>query len=191
MYRSILAALFVAALPVGASAGTQSWQDASAQTAVWALATAPLVTTEPKAAMMRMPATPDTGALPYIIGFVTVGPDQTGVPCFNCVNGAQTTFNIGLTAPYNYIESGEAALFTIALTNISNTSNCTLSWAITSGAKTIDHFSYILKAPQKQSSYVVGFDRNRPSFTGQALLTGKLDCGGKGAQTTTATLVDQ
>ena len=190
MHRLIASAALIAAaaLPLGASAASFSWDDVSRQTALNALDTAPLVQVEPTIAVMRTGMRPDVSTTYYLINFVTVGPSQSGTPCFNCVKGAGSTFNYGITGAYNYIQSSEQAQYSISFTDLSNTANCTLSMAITNGATTIDKFSYVLKAPASMSSYIVGFNRTRPKYSGLAVLTGKIDCAAKGAQTTTAQL---
>lgn len=183
------AAVLAVALPAAAPAA-QSWEDISTQTALAALDSAPAVRDEPGIAWIRfpVPVRPDASAPAFIISFVEAGLAQTGVPCFNCVSGAQTSNNIGLTGPYNYIASGEVAQYTGAYTNLSNTGNCTFSWAIAAGKTKLDSFSYVLKTPSKDGSYTVGFNRNRPSYSGPAVLTMKIACVGSGAQTTKTTL---
>ncbi len=183
-------AAFTAVLPAGAST-VRSWEDVSTQTALAALDSAPRALTAPLGGMVRLPIHPNAGAPAFITNFVTVGPGQTGVPCFSCVSGAQTKNNIGLTAPYNYVLSNEIAQYTISFTDITNTGNCTLSWAIASGKTKIDAFSYLLKSPAGGSSYVIAFNRNRPSYSGAAVLTGKVACTGSGSQSVTTTMYFQ
>jgi hypothetical protein len=192
MHRfAIATAIAALALPVGASAA-QTWEDISNQTAIRALDSAPLVTGPAQAAVAHLSMQPDAGGLQFITNFVAAGPAQGGVPCFNCVQGAQTTFNIGLTGPYHYVLTGKIWQYVLAFTDDNNTANCTLSWAITSGAKVIDSFSYVATGLQKNGGYLYGFNRNPPSpaYRGPAVLSGKVACGTK-SQTVKSTLFFQ
>jgi hypothetical protein len=174
--------------PVAAQA-QQSWREVSIQTGLSALDTAPIVTPN-RAEMMRLPVMPDTPTK-FLPNFVTVGPAQTGTPCFACVKGAQTMSNVGLTIPYNYIATNEEAQYTISFSNISNTANCTLSWAITAGKTVVDKFAAVVKTPSPNSSYIYGVNRARPKFSGAAVLSGKVLCTGAGYETVTAPLIFQ
>ena len=191
MNRLVLAFAAVAvALPIGASAA-QSWESVTIQTALAALESAPPALGTPRVAMARIPARPDATPTKFLTNFVTVGPAQTGVPCYACVKGAQTTFNVGLTGPYNYISTTETAQYVLSFSNITNTASCTLSWAIAAGKTVIDKFSYVLKAPKAGSTYVYGINRNRPKFSGAAVVAGKVECTWNGEQTVTAPLIFQ
>jgi hypothetical protein len=187
MSRVALAlALLAVALPMKASAA-QSWEDLSNQTAERALATAPLVSGPVRVLFAPVNARPNA-TLSLITNYVAAGPAQGGVPCFSCVNGAQTSFNVGLTGPYNYVVLNTVWQYTTAITDISlpNPSQCKFAWAITSGATKIDSFSAKIgiTAP---GGYVYGVNRNPPSpaFHGQALLTAKVTCGASSDKVTT------
>jgi hypothetical protein len=178
--------LLFAALPMNAAAA-QSWEDLSNQTAERALATAPLVSNPVRVFYAPVNARPNvTPSL--IANYVAAGPAQGGVPCFSCVNGAQTTFNIGMTGPYNYVTLNTVWQYTTTMTDISlpNPSKCTFAWAITAGAKKVDSFSVKIgiTAP---GTYAWGINRNppNPAFHGLALLTAKVTCGTASDKVTT------
>lgn len=179
MFRFALAfALLFAALPMNAAAA-QSWEDQSNQTAERALATAPLVSNSFRVFYAPVNARPDV-ALSLITNYVAAGPAQGGVPCFSCVNGAQTTFNIGMTGPYNFVTLNTVWQYLTAMTdiNLPNPSKCTFAWAITAGTKKIDSFS-IKIGVTGHGTYAYALNRNPPSpaFHGLALLTAKVTCG--------------
>ena len=187
MFRFALAlALFAVAIPMNASA-SQSWEDQSNQTADRALATAPLVPDSFR--LFYLPVSARPNGLPNVItNYVAAGPAQGGVPCFSCVNGAQTSFNIGMTGPYNYVTTNSVWQYTTTITDLSlpNPSKCTFAWAITAGTTKIDSFSIKIgiTAP---GTYGYGIDRNPPSpaFHGLALLTAKVTCGSSSDKVTT------
>jgi hypothetical protein len=187
MSRIALAlALLAVALPMKAAAA-QTWEDLSNQTADRALATAPLVSISARPLYAPVNVSPNA-TLSLIANYVAAGPAQGGVPCFSCVNGAQTSFNIGLTGPYNYVVLNTVWQYTTAMTDISlpNPSQCKFAWAITSGAKKIDSFSAKIgiTAP---GGYAYGMNRNppNPAFHGLALLTAKVTCGTASDKVTT------
>lgn len=128
---------------------------------------------------------------PFLISFVEAGVAQGGVPCINCVSGAQTGDNIGLTGPGNYVPSGAAWQYSLAFTNLSFKGTCKLAWSITHGTKVIDKFSASLKLTQAGGFVLYGLNRARPSYSGAALLTGKVQCGSGAAQTAQAPLYYQ
>lgn len=124
---------------------------------------------------------PDANLPAFLINFVTDGPNQGGVPCINCVKGAQTSYNIGLTGPSSYILSKLTWQYEIAFTDISYKGSCKLAWAITAGKKTVDSFSHTLNVPSVGGFVLYAIARGRPSYSGPATLTGKVTCG-NGAQ---------
>lgn len=191
MRRFVFAiALLACAVPLSAPAA-QSWEDVSTQTALAALDFAPPVFGVPHVAVVRFARVPNAAPVGYLTNFVAAGIAQSGVPCFDCVGGASTGFNVGLTAPYNYITTGETAQYSLSFTNITNTAFCKLSWAIAAGKTVLDAFSYTIKSPGTYSSYVYGFDRSRPSYSGPAILAGKVMCKGAGSQTAKLPLIFQ
>jgi hypothetical protein len=189
MYRLAFAlAAALAALPIVASA--DPWRDLSMQTALAGLDSAPYITTPGHLTVLKLPVSPDTPTK-FLPNFVTVGPAQTGTPCFSCVKGAQTTDNIGLTVPFNYITTTEEPQYAISFSNISNKANCTLSWSIAAGKTILDHFAVIVKTPTVNSSYIYGVNRARPKYSGAAILSGKVLCTGAGFDIVTAPLIFQ
>jgi hypothetical protein len=122
-----------------------------------------------------------------LINFVSDGPAQGGVPCINCVGGASSSDNIGLTGPSSYVPSGATWQYTLSFTDITFKGKCKLAWAITSGKKTIDSFSATLTLTSAGGFVLYALDRNRPKYSGAATLTGKVTCGAN-AQTLQAPL---
>ena len=45
---------------------------------------------------------PNAGTPPVLMNFVADGPNQGGVPCIDCVNGASSGDNVGMTGPSSY-----------------------------------------------------------------------------------------
>ncbi len=158
----------------------------TAQTALAALDSAPVLTSPGRALIRRLPIHPDAKSKPFLINFVSDGLAQGGVPCFSCVSGAQTQDNIGLTGPSSYVPTGAEWQYTLSFTNISFKGKCKLAWAIASGKKVIDQFAVSLNIPQSGGYVLYGLNRSRPTYSGSALLTGKVTCG-KGASQTAQT----
>lgn len=163
----------------------------SMQTAKAALDAAPLVTSPGRALMGRIPIRPNAKAAAFLIDFVAAGEAQGGVPCISCVNGASTGDNIGLTGPVNYVPKGGTWQYTLSFSVLKLDTKCKLAWAITSGKKVIDSWSVDLKVKGKGGYVVYGLNRPWPSYSGSALLTGKVTCGKAGSQTTQAPLYFQ
>jgi|SRR5579862_4760505 len=126
---------------------------------------------------------PDAGAPALMMNFVADGPAQGGVPCINCVNGASTSFNIGLTGPSSYVLSGDYWQYGISFTDVSYKGKCKVSFAITSGKKTIDSFSASFDITSAGGFVVYALNRSRPKYSGAATLTGKYVCGKNSAST--------
>jgi hypothetical protein len=120
---------------------------------------------------------PATNAPPILMNFVSDGPAQGGVPCINCVNGASSSDNIGLTGPSSYIPTGATWMYTLSFTDISYKGKCTLAWTIVAGKKTIDKFSATLDLTSAGGFVLYALDRTRPNYSGPATLTGKATCG--------------
>jgi hypothetical protein len=190
MFRfALVLGLLCVALSMNAAAA-QPWEDLSNQTAERALATAPLVSNPVRVFYAPVNARPNV-ALSFITNYVAAGPAQGGVPCFSCVNGAQTSFNIGMTGPYNYVTLSTVWQYTTTMTDISvhNPTKCTFAWAITAGATKIDSFSVKVNVTGP-GTYAWGVNRNPPSpvFHGLALLTSKVTCGTASDKVTTKLL---
>ncbi|HEY1866699.1 MAG TPA: hypothetical protein VGG70_00290 [Candidatus Cybelea sp.] len=125
----------------------------------------------------KMRARPDAGAPALLMNFVANGPAQGGVPCFDCVNGASTGDNVGLTGPSNYVLSGDYWQYAISFTDVTYKGKCKVSWAITSEKKTIDSFSASFNITTAGGFVVYALNRARPKYSGPATLTGKYVCG--------------
>ena len=126
---------------------------------------------------------PDASTPATIMNFVADGPDQAGVPCIDCVSGAATGFNIGMTGPYSYVLTNTDWQYEISFTDISYTGKCKLAWAITSSKKTIDSFSATisLAASAKGGFVLYAVGRSPENYSGAATLTGKYTCGKESA----------
>jgi hypothetical protein len=156
-----------------------------------ALDSAPIVTGG-RAAFHPLSFRPNAAAPAFLMSWVAAGESQGGVPCFDCVNGAQTGDNMGLTGAGNYVPSDATSWqYALAYTNMSFKGKCTLSWAITSGKKTVDKFSVPLTLPESGGFVLYGINRNRPKFSGTAVLTGQVKCGKAPAQSSKANMIFQ
>jgi hypothetical protein len=120
----------------------------------------------------------EAGASPLLMNFVANGPAQSGVPCIDCVNGAGSSDNIGLTGPSSYVLSDATWQYAISFTDISYEGKCTVSWEIVSSAKkTIDHFSASFNLDSSGGFVIYAVNRGRPKYSGAATVTGKYACG--------------
>lgn len=126
---------------------------------------------------------PKAGAPALMMNFIANGPNQGGVPCINCVNGASSTDNIGLTGPSSYVSSNAYWQYEISFTNVSYKGKCKVSWTITSGKKTIDSFSASFKLTSSGGFVLYAVARSRPTYSGSATVTGKYACGTHSAST--------
>lgn len=120
---------------------------------------------------------PDAKSPATLINFVSDGPAQGGVPCIDCVSGASSSDNIGMTGPSSYVPSGSVWQYTLSFTDISYKGKCKLDWKITSGAKVIDSFSATVNLASAGGYVLYGLNRGRPKYSGPATLTGKYTCG--------------
>lgn len=122
---------------------------------------------------------PDANAPATLINFVADGPAQGGVPCINCVNGASTGDNIGMTGPSSYVLSNTYWQYALSFTDLKYKGKCKLAWAITAARKTLDSFSKTINIPSSaEGGYVLlALNRARPKYSGPATLTGKYTCG--------------
>ncbi len=126
---------------------------------------------------------PEAGAPALMMNFVANGPNQGGVPCINCVYGASSSDNIGLTGPSSYVLSNTYWQYEISFTDVSYKGKCKLSWTITSGKKTVDSFSASLNLTSSGGFVIYAVARSRPNYSGPATLTGKYECGKNSAST--------
>jgi hypothetical protein len=173
----ILAAASLAlALPAAAGAA-QSWQDLSEQTALGAMDFAPLATSgvTVRAFPMAIQPSQEAKATTFFTNFVASGIAQSGLPCFNCVSGIPSA--LGLPDPYNYVPSNTVMQYNVAWTNLTYKGSCTVSIAITAGKKVIDSASFNVTGINGAGGYDIGLNRPRPTYSGQAVLTGKVKCG--------------
>ena len=127
----------------------------------------------------RLGIHPNAGTRAFLMNFVANGPNQGGVPCINCVNGASTSDNIGMTGPSSYVLTGRVWQYTISFTDISYHGNCKLVYDIASGKKTIDKFSKTLGIPASAEGGFILYSipRPRPKYSGPATFTGTVTCG--------------
>jgi hypothetical protein len=126
---------------------------------------------------------PEAGAPALMMNFVANGPNQGGVPCINCVYGASSSDNIGLTGPSSYVLSNTYWQYEISFTDVSYKGKCKVSWTITSGKKTIDSFGASLNLASSGGFVIYAVARSRPNYSGPATLTGKYACGKDSAST--------
>ncbi len=126
---------------------------------------------------------PEAGAPALMMNFVANGPNQAGVPCIDCVNGASSGDNVGLTGPSSYVLSNYYWLYEISFTDVSYKGKCKVSWTITSGRKTIDSFSASFKLTTAGGFVLYAKSRSRPNYSGPATLTGKYECGNNSGST--------
>jgi hypothetical protein len=130
---------------------------------------------------------PEVAAPPILINFLADGPNQGGVPCINCVDGASSSDNVGMTGPSSYVRSNFTWQYALSFTDISYKGKCKLAWAITAGKQTIDSFSASLNLTSSGGFVLYAVARPRPKYSGAATLTGKVTCG-KTAQSLQAPL---
>jgi hypothetical protein len=120
---------------------------------------------------------PDAKGPAWLMNFVQDGPNQGGVPCISCVNGASTNGNVGLTLPYSYVAKNYYWQYVISFSDNSYVGSCKLAWAITSGKKTIDSFSATVKLTSAGGTVLYGVPKLE-KYSGPATLTGKVTCKG-------------
>jgi hypothetical protein len=173
---TLSAAALGLALPAQALAGP-SWQDISEQTALSAIDTAPIATSGVTVHAFPVSVRPPTGAATptFFANFAASGIAVGGVPCFNCVSGVPSA--LGLPDPFNYVQSNTVMQYNVAWTNLTFSGTCTVSIVITSGKTVLDKASFKVPGISGAGGYDIGLNRNRPTYSGAALLTGKVKCG--------------
>jgi hypothetical protein len=97
---------------------------------------------------------------------------------------------LGIPDPFNYVSSGTTMQYNVAWSNLSFVGTCTVSIAITSGKTVIDSASYKVPGISGAGGFDIGLDRSRPTYSGNAVLTGKVKCG-KPSSSVTAALIFQ
>jgi hypothetical protein len=135
----------------------------------------------------RLSIRPDAKSPATLINFVSDGPAQGGVPCIDCVSGASSGDNVGLTGPSSYVPTGSVWQYSLSFTDISYKGKCKLDWTITSGKKVVDSFSATVNLASAGGYVLYGINRKWPKYSGPATLTGKYTCG-KDTQSTQAPL---
>lgn len=122
---------------------------------------------------------PNANTPAILINFVSDGPAQGGVPCIDCVNGASTGDNVGLTGPSSYVLTGATWQYSISFTDLHYKGKCKVAWAITTSKKTLDSFSASFNiASSAEGGFILyAMNRGRPKYSGPATLTGKATCG--------------
>jgi hypothetical protein len=114
-------------------------------------------------------------AAAFFTNFVASGIAQSGLPCFNCVGGVPSA--LGIPDPYNYVASNTIMQYNVAWTNLTYKGSCTVSIAITSGKKVIDSASFNVPGINSAGGYDIGLNRPRPTYSGPAMIAGKVKCG--------------
>jgi hypothetical protein len=173
----ILAAASLALALPSAAGAAQSWQDLSEQTALRAIDYAPAATTGVTVRAFPVTITPAQAAKSpaFFANFVASGIAQSGVPCFNCVSGVPSA--LGLPDPFNYVASNTVMQYNVAWTNLTYKGSCTVSIVITAAKKVIDSASFNVTGINGAGGYDIGLNRPRPTYSGPAVLTGKVKCG--------------
>lgn len=156
------------------AAGVQPAANVSSLSAV--LDSAPQVTGG-REIFRKLSIRPDAGSPAILINYLSDGPNQAGVPCIDCVSGASTSDNVGMTGPSSYVLSNFTWQYELSFTDISYKGKCKLSWAIMAGKQKIDSFSATLNLPSAGGYVLYGVARSRPKYSGAATLTGKVTCG--------------
>ena len=131
----------------------------------------------------KLSVRPDATAPATLMNFVADGPNEGGVPCIDCVNGASSSDNIGMTGPTSYVLSNRYWQYALSFTDVKYKGKCRLAWAITAGKKTVDSFSTTVDLPASaEGGFVLyAISRARPKYSGSATLTGKYTCGKESA----------
>jgi len=122
---------------------------------------------------------PDATTPATLINFVADGPAQGGVPCIDCVNGASTGDNVGMTGPSSYVLTNRYWQYALSFTDLRYKGKCKLAWAITAAKRTLDSFSSTIDIPSSAEGgfILLALNRARPKYSGPATLTGKYTCG--------------
>ncbi len=176
--NSVVLAVLALLLPLHGAAQPQTWEDVSLQTAQAAIQAAPTVAGG-FGFVQPLDLQPRETAPLFLAGSLGAGPAQTGVPCIACVKKVPTKNNIGLTGPSNYVPTGAVWQYTLSMTDITFVGGCKLSWAISAGRKVIDTFASPTITFKTGGGYALyGYNRNRPNYSGPAILLGKVLCGG-------------
>jgi hypothetical protein len=169
------------------SVDAMSSEALSTKTALAALDSAPDAGAPSRAIIHHIDAIhPDAKAPSFLINWVSAGAAVGGVPCVSCVSGAANGDNVGLSGPSSYVFSGSVWQYSMSFSDISFVGNCKLAWSIAAGKKVLDSFSQKTTLTQAGGFILYGFNRNRPKYSGSAVLAGKVTCGAGSQHTQTA-----
>jgi len=127
-----------------------------------------------------------TSASVLIPGFVTATPNQTGLPCIDCVNSSDPPNTLGLSIPDNYIASGVSTNYFFNFTALSYHGTCRVTISATTTAGTTLFSQQVPVSVQADTSndvYVTGVANG---FSGSAVLSGKAVCGKRSIAITAA-----
>jgi len=111
----------------------------------------------------------------FFTNFVASGIAQSGVPCFGCVSGVPSA--LGLPDPFNYVPSNTVMQYNVAWSNLTFKGTCTVFITIMSGKTVLDSASAQVPGISGAGGYDIGLNRPRPTYSGSAVLTGKVKCG--------------
>ncbi|MBV9720151.1 MAG: hypothetical protein JOZ77_12600 [Candidatus Eremiobacteraeota bacterium] len=181
--RTVILSLAIAVVSCSSGNGTSSTpsvgdaQRVSSQTSLDAVLDSAPEVANGREVFKKMSVHPPAGAPPILINFLADGPNQAGVPCIDCVNGASTGDNIGMTGPYSYVAANFVWQYEMSFSDMSYKGKCKLAWAITSGKTTIDSFSKTIDLTSDGGFVLYAVARPRPKYSGPATLTGKVTCG--------------
>lgn len=156
-----------------------SFEDLSFQTALNTSDASESIATPVRTVSRAMPQALLAGSAsePLILAtMVETGLNQTGVPCINCVSGAQTSANVGLTYPLSYVAATVPSLqYVFFFSDFNFTGKCKFSVTVTAGTTVLFNAPFSLNVtPGFQTYSATG--GSRPSYTGPALLVGKIVC---------------
>jgi hypothetical protein len=171
------------ALPAQALAAP-SWQDVSEQTALRVIDAAPAATSGVtlRAFPVSIHPTAEAKTPTFFTNFVASGLAIGGVPCFKCVSGVPSA--LGLPDPFNYVPSSTVMQYNVAWTNLTFKGTCTVFMTITSGHTVIDSTSFTVPGISGAGGFDIGLNRNRPTYSGPAVITGKVKCGAASSSVT-------
>jgi hypothetical protein len=84
-----------------------------------------------------------------IPGFVTATPNESGLPCIDCVNSSDQPNTLGLSIPDDYIASGVSTNYFFNFTALSYNGTCRERWRRFSGHET--GHSYVMNSASIRS----------------------------------------
>lgn len=174
-----LAAPASAAIVVTGAMPTTPWEELSTQTALAVIDSVPAATSGVTVSHVLYPdakVTPDAGTPGFFVNFVAAGPNQNGVPCFDCVPG-DTGFNLAVPAPFNYVAPNYYWQYNVSWTNIRYSGTCRVAIAITEGSHVLEGAFSVVPGIAGTGSFDWAFVRAPLNYHGPAILLGKVTCG--------------